>query len=106
MGKWHTRWAEAGEADLSSSPQRSPGQTPVDIEDRSEQIRRHRKVGPVTLSGLLAAAGTEVPASTVHRVLVRRGISRLRDLDVTGKHVREPAGATGTPGPASWSTSM
>jgi hypothetical protein len=40
--------------------------------------------------GLLAAEGIEIAASTVYRILVRRGISRLRDLDVSGEDLREP----------------
>lgn len=44
--------------------------------------------GPVTISELLAAEGVHVPASTVHRVPIRRGTSRPRDLDVSDE---EPA---------------
>ena len=40
--------------------------------------------------GLLAGEGVEIAASTVYRILVRRGISRLRDLDVSGEDLREP----------------
>ena len=93
LGKWHERWvteAEAGLLDRSSRPATSPGQTPVQIEDRVEALRRERKVGPVQLMGLLAEEGVELAASTIYRVLVRRGISRLRDLDVSGQDLREP----------------
>jgi hypothetical protein len=55
-----------------------------------EALRRERKLGPVQLMGLLAAEGIEIAASTVYRILVRRGISRLRDLDVSGEDLREP----------------
>ena len=88
LGKWHERWvteAEAGLLDRSSRPATSPGQTPVRIEDRVEALRRERKVGPVQLMGLLAEEGVELAASTIYRVLVRLGISRLRDLDVSGQ---------------------
>jgi len=37
----------------------------------------------------LAEFGVTMAASTIHRVLLRRGISRLRDLDVTGQDMRE-----------------
>ena len=93
LGKWYARWQDDGEAglvDRSSRPASSPHQTPLAVENRIEELRRERKVGPVTLSGLLAAEGIMIPASTVHRVLVRRGISRLRDLDVSGADLREP----------------
>jgi Integrase core domain len=73
-----------------SRPECSPYQTAVHIEDRVEALRRERRLGPVQLMGLLAAEGIEIAASTVYRILVRRGISRLRDLDVSGDDLREP----------------
>jgi transposase InsO family protein len=77
--------------DRSSRPACSPRQTPVEVEDLIEHLRRDRKLGPVQLVGILAEEhGIEVPASTIYRVLVRRGISRLRDLDVSGEDLREP----------------
>ena len=54
------------------------------------RLRRELKVGPVQLVGRLAEEGITVPASTIYRILVRHGISRLRDLDVTGEDLREP----------------
>jgi len=94
LGKWHERWVFEGEqglVDRSSRPAASPKQTPAEIEDRVEALRRERKVGPVQLMGLLADEGIELTDSTIYRVLVRRGISRLRDLDVGGEDLREPA---------------
>ena len=93
LGKWYARWLAEGEnglRDRSSRPASSPHRTAVEVEDRVEALRREYKVGPVQLVGLLAAEGIAVPASTVYRILVRRGISRLRDLDVTGQNLREP----------------
>jgi transposase InsO family protein len=94
LGKWHSRWRADGEdglLDRSSTPASSPHQTPVEVEDLIEKVRRDRKVGPVQLVGILADEhGIEVPAATIYRVLVRRGISRLRDLDVSGEDLREP----------------
>jgi transposase InsO family protein len=94
LGKWHSRWREEGEAgllDRSSRPDWSPRQTPVEVEDLIEQVRRERKVGPVQLAGILADEHhLHVPSSTISRVLERRGISRLRDVDVSGEDLREP----------------
>ena len=90
LGKWYARWLAEGEnglRDRSSRPASSPHRTAVEVEDRVEALRREYKVGPVQLVGLLAAEGIAVPASTVYRILVRRGISRLRDLDVTGQNL-------------------
>jgi transposase-like protein len=91
LGKWHERWSVEGEqglVDRSSRPVVSPNQTPVELEDRVEALRRERKVGPVQLMGLLREQGIELASSTIYRVLVRRGISRLRDLDVSGQSWR------------------
>jgi transposase InsO family protein len=93
LGKWHERWITEGEqglADRSSRPGSSPNQTPTQVEDRVEELRREHKLGPVQLMGLLRAEGIELASSTIYRVLVRRGISRLRDLDVGGQDLREP----------------
>ncbi len=93
LGKWHERWTVEGEQgllDRSSRPASSPNQTPVEVEDRVEAPRREHKLGPVQLMGLLQAEGIELASSTIYRVLVRRGISRLRDLDVSGGDLREP----------------
>lgn len=93
LGKWHERWSVEGEQgllDRSSRPATSPKQTPIEIEDRVEELRRSHKLGPVQLMGLLRAEGIELASSTIYRVLLRRGISRLRDLDVSGADLREP----------------
>ena len=93
LGRWYARWREEGEAgleDRSSRPHRSPNQTDPDVEARVVALRREHKVGPVQLVGRLADEGLQLPVSTVYRILVRHGISRLRDLDVTGEDLREP----------------
>jgi len=47
-------------------------------------LRRSRKLGPARLAGIVG-----VPASTVHRVLVRHGVNRLRWMDrPTGRVIR------------------
>ena len=93
LGDWYARWVAEGEAglvDRSSRPHRSPNQTAPEVEARVCELRRSLKVGPVQLAGILAEEGLTVPASTIHRILVRHGISRLRDLDVDGEDLREP----------------
>ena len=93
LGKWYERWVTEGEEglqDRSSRPCSSPTQTPAPIEDRVEALRRERKLGPVQLMGVLAEEDIHLPASTIYRILHRRGISRLRDLDVSGQDLREP----------------
>ena len=93
LGYWYARWVREGEAglqDRSSRPRRSPHQTPVEVEKVVCQMRRDRKVGPVQLVGELAKKGIITNASTVYRILERHGISRLRDLDVSGEDLREP----------------
>lgn len=47
-------------------------------------LRQSRKLGPARLAGIVG-----VPASTVHRVLVRHGVNRLAWLDrPTGRVIR------------------
>jgi transposase InsO family protein len=54
------------------------------LERRVEQLRRSRKLGPARIAGIVG-----VPHSTVHRVLVRLGLNRLRWLDrPTGRTIR------------------
>jgi transposase InsO family protein len=83
---WH-RYQEEGEAgllDRSSRPKRCPHRTPARTERRILALRRKRKLGPARLAALV-----EVPASTVHRVLVRNGVNRLRFMDrPTGEVIR------------------
>ena len=92
LAKWHARWLVDGEDglhDRSSRPVSCPNQTDRQIEDLVEYLRRNMKLGPVMLVAELAEFGYTLAASTIHRVLLRRGISRLRDLDVTGADLRE-----------------
>ena len=85
--KWWRRYCEAGVAglvDRSSRPQRCPGQTPARVERRIVALRQSRRLGPARLAGIVG-----VPASTVHRVLVRHGVNRLRWMDrTTGRVIR------------------
>jgi transposase InsO family protein len=85
--KWWGRYAREGIAglrDRSSRPRRSPRQTPAALEQQMLALRADRKLGPARIAGILG-----VPASTVHRVLVRAGVNRLRWMDrPTGRLVR------------------
>ncbi|MFD7118263.1 IS481 family transposase [Streptomyces sp. NPDC059922] len=85
------RWAgryrafgEAGMADRSSRPHRSPGQTPARTERRIIKVRLLRRWGPARIAHLLHLA-----PSTVHRVLTRYRLARLTHLDrTTGRPIR------------------
>lgn len=72
LTKWYARWRAHGEnglLDHSSRPDHSPARLAADL---------------TRLHGIVLA-----PA-TVHRILVRRGLNRLRDLDPpTGDQLRE-----------------
>jgi transposase InsO family protein len=90
--RWADRYRELGEAgmvDRSSRPHRSPKKTPTRIERRIIKVRVIRRWGPARIGYLLG-----LHPSTVHRVLTRYGLAKLRWLDrPTGRVVRrmEPA---------------
>jgi transposase InsO family protein len=85
--KWWRRYlleGPAGLVDRSSRPHRCPHQTSARLERRIVRLRRTRRLGPARLAGIVG-----LPASTVHRVLVRHGLNRLTVLDrPTGRVVR------------------
>ena len=85
--KWirrHRAEGPAGLVDRSSRPRRSPRRLSPPEEAEIVSARATWRYGPDRLGPLLGR-----PASTVHRVLVRRGVSRLRDADrVTTAPVR------------------
>ena len=61
-------------------PQSSPTRTEEVIEDRIVALRRERPDwGARKLAVLLKREGLSVPASTVHHVLLRRGLVRIED---------------------------
>jgi transposase InsO family protein len=71
-------------ADRPSRPYRSPGRTPVRTERRIIKVRVLRRWGPARIGYLLG-----LHPCTVHRVLTRHGLARLRWLDrPTGRVVR------------------
>jgi transposase InsO family protein len=77
--KWWRRYLELGAEglhDRSSRPRRSPNRTPARLEERIVRHRRRDKIGPDRIAGRLG-----IPASTVHRVLVRHDLNRLTHLD-------------------------
>jgi len=84
---WISRFEAEGEAglvDRSSRPRTSPRRTAAEVENRIVELRHRERRGPAWL-----AAELGVPARTVSRVLVRRGLPRLAALDpMTGQLIR------------------
>ena len=77
--RWAGRYRELGEvgmADRSSRPHRSPNRTPTRVERRIIKVRVIRRWGPARIAYLLG-----LHPSTVHRVLTRYGLAKLRWLD-------------------------
>jgi transposase InsO family protein len=91
------RWAgryralgEAGMADRSSRPHHSPTRTPNRTERRIIKVRVLRRWGPARIGYLLG-----LHPSTVHRVLTRYGMAKLRWLDrPTGRVIRRMESAS------------
>ncbi len=85
--KWLRRWqceGDAGLEDRSSRPGTTPHRTGSRLENRVCQLRRGRNLGPARIGPIVG-----LPASTVHRVLVRHGLNRLAWLDrPTGRVIR------------------
>jgi transposase InsO family protein len=90
--RWARRYRELGAAgmeDRSSRPHHSPRRTPTRTERRIIKVRVLRRWGPARIGYLLG-----IHPSTVHRVLTRYGLAKLRWLDrPTGRIIRrmEPA---------------
>ena len=77
--RWAGRYRQLGAAgmvDRSSRPHRSPRRTPSHLERRIINVRVTRRWGPARIGYLLG-----LHPSTVHRVLTRFGLARLRWLD-------------------------
>lgn len=85
--RWTDRYREQGAdgmQDRSSRPHRSPTRTPQPLVRKVVHLRFKQRLGPVQIGGRLNMA-----ASTVHAVLVRCRLNRLRHLDrVTGEPIR------------------
>ncbi|OFB36296.1 transposase [Mycolicibacterium sp. (ex Dasyatis americana)] len=86
-GRWAGRYRElgdAGMADRSSRPHNSPKRTLTRTERRIIKVRVIRRWGPARIGYLL-----RLHPSTVHRVLTRYGLAKLRWLDrPTGRVIR------------------
>jgi transposase InsO family protein len=85
--RWAARYRDHGAAamvDRSSRPHRSPNRTPTRTERRIIKVRFIRRWGPARIGYLLG-----LHPSTVHRVLTRYGLAKLRWLDrATGRVIR------------------
>jgi transposase IS481 family protein len=85
--RWACRYRElkeAGMTDRSSRPHSSPNRTPTRTERRIIKVRVIRRWGPARIGYLLG-----LHPSTVHRVLTRYGLAKLRWLDrPTGRVIR------------------
>jgi transposase InsO family protein len=85
--RWAGRYRALGApgmVDRSSRPQYSPSRLPVRTERRIINVRVIRRWGPARIGYLLG-----LHPSTVHRVLTRYGLARLRWLDrPTGQVIR------------------
>ena len=84
--RWWKRWREFGPAGLEDrpcAPLRRAG-IPAKVEDRIVHLRRSRRWGPDRIAAYMGQS-----PSTVHRVLLRRGMNRLDRLDrQTGRQIR------------------
>lgn len=72
--KWiRRRQCEGGSGliDRSSRPCRTPHRTAAATEAHVRRLRQERKFGPARIGPILG-----LPASTVHRILVRHGLNR------------------------------
>ena len=85
--KWARRYVELGAegmADRSSRPHSQPSKTPSAVVRKIVHLRIKKRLGPVQIAGRL-----QMPASTVHAVLVRCRLNRLSHVDVkTGEPAR------------------
>lgn len=93
--KWYTRYREhgwCGLEEMSSRPLTSPTATPDNVVDLVLDIRRSSKWGAARIAAHMnSTLGVEISHSTVQRILHRRGISRVADMDEpTGENKREP----------------
>jgi transposase InsO family protein len=87
---WLKRYRSGGVAavaEQSRRPRSSPRRTEAAIEERVVELRRERPDwGARKLAVLLGREGLELPAATVHRILLRRGLVRVEDRHVQAPH--------------------
>ncbi len=78
--KWLRRFRQAGNLDglddLSRRPHHSPHQTSESIEEKVEALRLKRGWGGKKLRVVLAREGIQLAASTIDRIIQRRGLTR------------------------------
>jgi transposase InsO family protein len=81
--EWLRRYRDggiAGVVERSRRPQRSPGQTAAEIEQRVVELREQRPDwGARKLQVLLQREQLDLPVITIHRILLRRGLVRVQD---------------------------
>ena len=81
--KWWRRYQKRGVAGLeerSRRPRASPRRTPIEIERRVVELRRKTPDwGARKLRVKLAQQGVELPAITIHRILLRYGLVAEQD---------------------------
>ena len=85
--KWAERYRDEGPAgmiDRSSARHRQHAKTPAPVVRKIVHLRWKQRLGPIQI-----AARLQMPASTVHAVLVRCRLNRLTHIDrVTGEPAR------------------
>lgn len=84
LSKWYGRWKQFGDGGLedhSSRPRTSPNATRDGLVELVIALRRAKKWGPARIAAALELDGIDIAPATVHRILVREGISRVRDMD-------------------------
>ncbi|SEM50530.1 IS481 family transposase [Rhodococcus maanshanensis] len=85
--RWAVRYLEMGEVgmiDRSSRPHHSPNRTPEQVKRRIVDLRWRTRLSPLAIASRL-----NMPASTVHAVLVRCRLNRLSHIDIrTGEVIR------------------
>lgn len=97
LSKWKNRYDRLGEAglhDRASVPHTSPTQTPPEVVDRIEALRREHKWSAARIALELELEGHRVSARTVGRWFERLRINRRRHLDTTGESNRQPGRIT------------
>ncbi|MEV5137152.1 IS481 family transposase [Streptomyces syringium] len=93
LSKWKNRYDQYGEAGLwdhPSVPHSSPTQTPPDVVERIEQLRRDNKWSARRIALELTDQGVRISERTVGRWLARLGINHRRFLDPDGSANRRP----------------
>ncbi|WP_030317787.1 IS481 family transposase [Streptomyces flavochromogenes] len=94
LSKWKNRYDQYGELGLQdrpSVPRSSPTQTPPDVVERIERLRRDNKWSARRITLELANQGVRISERTVGPWLARLGINHRRFLDPDGSANRRPS---------------